>query len=1030
MKIHPPPTPHDEPERLKALWHCTMNDRHQDTMLERITSMVANLYDAPYVLVSFVDEECQWFKSHHGLTFKETPRDISFCAHALCGEGIFEITDATQDTRFVDNPLVTGPPHIRYYLGAPLVSREGYSLGTLCILDTKTRVFSQAQRTHLATLADLVIQRLELHRLHCQERIVTTSGLGLWELDIASGATWWNDVVYTLYGVAPDYSHDKANGISVYTAEDQRQLETSLAKAANQQVPFDLELRLAHKDKGLPTWVRVTGVPVTVGKETTQIAGTIQDITPLKKNERRLDRQQRLERLITHLQTSFIAEHDLSQAFSDALAELVALTESDSGFIGEVLYDDKNTPFLKTHAITDISWDHASRRLFEKASQGGIVFSKQASLFGHVLQTGEMLIANAPDQDPRRGGLPKGHPPLNAFIGIPVTDNGTLIAMIGLANRPGGYQACLMEELASFLRNLGQLISSLRLRVQHDEAHKRLELSARIFSDSQNAIMITDQDNRIVDVNRAFELMTGYTRGDVLNHQPSFLSSGCHTQAFYQDMWQSLLNNGSWRGELINRRKNGELLYESLSLSLIRNAQGDITHHVAIFSDMTRLKKHAEELHRASHFDKLTLLPNRHQMLNKIREAIAHVNDGNTLAIGVLDLDDFKKINQQFGYKAADNVLISVAQQLRDRVGPQGVVARLGGDEFALLLHDMNGKPEQLRAITKSFVLEQPNGLESSPVVVNVSLGITLFPLDDADPDTLLRHADQAMYQAKLQGGNTFAFFDPDHEKKLKAQQTVRNEISQALNTGQFELYFQPQIDARSLKLLGVEALIRWNHPKRGLVMPDQFLPLISGTDTELALDAWVMEGSLTQLSAWQKERLDIDVSINLTPQSLVHEQFIDTLRDTLSRHPDVSPHSICIEVLESAALDDLPSATQILNRCRETGCKVALDDFGTGYSSLSYLRNLPVDLVKIDKSFVMGMLKRPEDLAIVESITYLAKRFNKQVVAEGAESDAHIETLQRMGCDFVQGYGVARPMPASQLLSWSKREALEKKDH
>lgn len=1025
-----PPRPTNEPERLKALWHYTMNDRHHDEVLERITSMVASLYDAPYVLVSFVDEECQWFKSHHGLAVKETPRDISFCAHALCGEGVFEITDATQDSRFEDNPLVTGPLHIRYYLGAPLVSREGYNLGTLCILDTKTRAFSEAQRTHLATLADLVIQRLELHRLHCQERIVTTSGLGLWELDLVSGSTWWNNAVYALYGVAPDYSHDKANGLSVYMPEDQRRLEASLAKAADQQTAFDIELRLMPQDKALPTWVRVTGAPIAAGVETMQIAGTIQDITPLKQNERRLARQQRLERLINHLQTSFIAEHDLSQAFSDALAELVSLTESDSGFIGEVLYDEENTPFLQTHAITDISWDPASRRLFEKASQGGIVFSKQASLFGHVLQTGEMVIANTPDQDPRRGGLPNGHPPLSAFIGIPVTDNGTLIAMIGLANRPGGYQPSLVEELSSFLRNLGQLISSLRLRIQHDEAHKRLELSARIFSDSQNAIMITDHDNRIVDVNRAFELMTGYTRSDVLNQQPNFLSSGCHTKAFYQDMWQSLLTHGSWRGELINRRKDGELLYEALSLSLMRNDQGDITHHVAIFSDMTRLKKHAEELHFASHFDRLTLLPNRPQMLNQIREAIAHVNEGNTLAIGVLDLDDFHRINQQLGHKAADNVLISVAKQLRERAGNKGIVARIGGDEFGLILHDMNAKPEQLRAITKRFVVERPNGLDSTSVAVNVSLGITLFPLDDADPDTLLRHADQAMYQAKLQGGDTFAFFDPSHEKKLKAQQTVRDDISQALTTDQFELYFQPQIDARSLKLLGVEALIRWNHPKRGLVMPDQFLPLISGTDTELALDAWVMETALTQLSAWQKDGLAIDVSINLTPQSLVHEQFVDTLRGALARHPDIPPYSLCIEVLESAALDDLPSATQILNRCRELGCQVALDDFGTGYSSLSYLRHLPVDWVKIDKSFVMGMLKRSEDLAIVESITYLAKRFNKQVVAEGAESDAHIETLQRMGCDIVQGYGIARPMPANQLLAWSTRNALDQKEH
>ncbi|MCW4148618.1 EAL domain-containing protein [Halomonas sp. 18H] len=551
---------------------------------------------------------------------------------------------------------------------------------------------------------------------------------------------------------------------------------------------------------------------------------------------------------------------------------------------------------------------------------------------------------------------------------------------------------------------------------------KNEQLAELIFSESQNAIMITDRCNRIIDVNAAFERITGYTRREVLHHNPNFLSSGRHTRAFYRDMWQSLVEQGKWRGELVNRRKDGELLPELLSLFLLRDGKGDITHHVAIFSDLTRLKKHAEELHLASHFDALTLLPNRHQMLRRIREAISEASPQTTFAVCVLDLDNFQQLNRQLGHRAADNVLIAIAEKLRERVGTQGDVARIGGDEFALLLHDVDSGDDQLQQMTESFLLE---GFTATPLVIKASMGVTLFPLDNADPDILLRHADQAMYQAKLQGGNTFAFFDPDHEQKLKDQQAVREDITHAIKAGEFELHFQPQVDTQSQRLLGAEALIRWHHPKRGLVMPDQFLPQISGTEIELALDTWVLNAALDQLSKWHADGLMISVSINATPQSIVRESFYKTLLQALTAHPSLAPQFICIEVLESVALDDLSAATSMLNRLREIGLQVALDDFGTGYSSLSYLRNLPVDLVKIDRSFVMTMLESAQDLAIVESVTYLAKRFGKGVVAEGVESCAHIDKLKLIGCDVVQGYGVAKPMPAEELFAWSQTAGL-----
>ncbi|HLF95842.1 MAG TPA: EAL domain-containing protein, partial [Methylococcaceae bacterium] len=553
------------------------------------------------------------------------------------------------------------------------------------------------------------------------------------------------------------------------------------------------------------------------------------------------------------------------------------------------------------------------------------------------------------------------------------------------------------------------------------KAENRLQLAARVFTEASEGIFITDPQGTFVEINDSFTALTGYGRKEAIGRNPRLLKSGLQGPEFYVGMWAALQRDGRWRGEIWNRKKNGELFAELLTISAISDDQGQLSHYVGIFTDITALKEHQKYIENLAYYDALTQLPNRVLLADRLQLALLQAQRaGDLLAVGYIDLDDFKPVNDTYGHKAGDLLLKEVAARIKDSLRAGDTVARLGGDEFALLLSGLESAEECTQTLARLLQrLAAPFPVDGHEINVSASIGVTLFPLDGANPDILLRHADQAMYQAKQSGRNRYHFFDAENDRLAQEHRAALARIRAALPQDEFVLYYQPKVDMRLGKVVGAEALIRWRHPQRGLLLPGEFVPLVEGTDFAAALDEWVVAEALRQIDEWRTAGLELPVSVNISARHLMQPSFCQRLADLLADFPDVPARLLELEILESAAFDDLARVGKILEECRRLGVRFALDDFGTGYSSLTYLRRLPADVLKIDQSFVRNMLDDPEDLAIVSGIIGLARSFLRHVIAEGVETPEHGALLLHMGCDLAQGYGIARPMAAAALPNW-----------
>lgn len=549
----------------------------------------------------------------------------------------------------------------------------------------------------------------------------------------------------------------------------------------------------------------------------------------------------------------------------------------------------------------------------------------------------------------------------------------------------------------------------------------RLKLLASVFEHAQEGIAITNAEGKILETNPSFNSITGFSLKEIAGENLRILNADRYSPAFYSNMWKTLAQTGSWEGEIYNRRKNGQIYPGRLSITAVSNEQNEVSHHIAVFTDISDLKQQELKIQQLTHYDALTSLPNRVLLVDHLHMAMAEAyREQKQLAVVCLDLDGFKLVNDTYGHAIGDALLTLIGRRLTTTLEETDTVARLGGDEFVLVL---GGSTDRATLLTRlNHILEElnkPCELPKITVSLSASIGITFFPGDDSDPDTLLRHADQAMYRAKQAGRGHYHIFEVHEEWELRQRLDSREQFRKAMDDRELVLYYQPKVDMQQGRVVGVEALVRWQHPERGLLLPGQFLPVIENTELELDFGEWVIATALAQANDWYNQGLTLTVSVNIASPHVLSSRFISYLSSQLENYPRLPSGTLEIELLESAALADLEEVGKVLTNCRKLGIGIALDDFGTGYSSLAHLRSLPADMLKVDQSFVRNMLNNTEDMAIVEGIVGLAQVFHRRIIAEGVETTAHGLMLISMGCKLAQGYIIARPMPAADIAWW-----------
>lgn len=558
-------------------------------------------------------------------------------------------------------------------------------------------------------------------------------------------------------------------------------------------------------------------------------------------------------------------------------------------------------------------------------------------------------------------------------------------------------------------------------RERHDPLlalHERVHLLLQVFNGTREGVLITDSHSRVLEVNDAFVEITGYARDAVLGQTPSLLSSGRHDPSFYSQMWKTLEETGRWQGEIWNRRASGEVYAEWLRILSVAGDDGQPTHYIGIFSDITAQKRDQELLDRLAHYDALTGLPNRRLMGERLASVMERARrHGQKVAVCVFDLDGFHEINGRFGHEAGDRCLVQLADRMQGVLRTGDTLARIGGDEFALLLGEVKGRADVDTVLRRVVSTLAPPYPLPEPLPLSVSIGVSVYPDDTSSPDHLFVLANEAMHRAKQRGGSRTAYAADADELVVHDDQTAA--LHAALVGGQLRLYFQPKVRAADGRLDGAEVLLRWHHPEHGVLLPGQFLPAVEGTPLQVDLDLWVLRTAARQLAAWESAGVDLTVCVNVSAATLGRTGFPAVLSQALAEAGVQRASRLELEVLESEALADLATSVDVMQACVRLGIGFALDDFGTGYSSLLYLRRLPVRTLKIDRSFVRRMLDDDGDQHIVRAVVALAHAFGVTTVAEGVETEAIGSALRELGCDLLQGYAIARPMPAEDFERW-----------
>ena len=546
-----------------------------------------------------------------------------------------------------------------------------------------------------------------------------------------------------------------------------------------------------------------------------------------------------------------------------------------------------------------------------------------------------------------------------------------------------------------------------------------LRQAAAVFDATQEGVLVTDAEQRIVHVNPAFSRITGYASEEILGQMPTLLKSGRHDEVFYHNMWQALQQRGAWAGEVWNRRKGGEIYPQWQCIRVIHDTQGHVSHYVAVFSDITALKRSQRELDYLAHHDPLSNLPNRLLFTERVAHALERSSEEQPGAVLLIDLDHFKHINESLGHNVGDLLLKAIGERLQQVIPSGCTLARLGGDEFGLL-HDQCGEAALAAELAQQLLhsLEAPFRLDGHELYISASIGISLFPHDADSVEQVLRNADSALFKAKSSGRESFAFYEQELTDYARQRVELASSLRHAFENEELRVFYQPLHDLRDGKKVGQEALVRWQHPERGLLPPAEFIPIAEDNGMIAAIDLWVLEQACRQMVRWNQEQdepgfVAVNVSSRLFGRGELDLRVAQVLAET-----GLDPSQLELEVTESAVMEDPAAALSLLKRLRALGVRLAIDDFGTGYSSLARLKRLPVHKLKLDQSFVRGLPNDAEDAAIARAVIALGHNLGLKVLAEGIETAEQGDFLRNLDCDYGQGYHFGRPQPATSPVS------------
>lgn len=580
------------------------------------------------------------------------------------------------------------------------------------------------------------------------------------------------------------------------------------------------------------------------------------------------------------------------------------------------------------------------------------------------------------------------------------------------------WEAATLSAVKDSLGKITHFVAVKEDITERRSTEEQLRMNAAVFETTNEGIMITAPDASIISVNPAFSKITGYTSADVVGKNPKMFQSGKHTDSFYHDLWQALEKSGSWSGEIWNKRKSGGIYPQWLSIAAVQNSDGQLEQYVAVFSDMTQRKSDEEQIRQQANFDALTSLPNRTMLKRELTQIQHHTNQaGNICALLFIDLDRFKAVNDTLGHSIGDQMLQQVSLRLTSVISKNDLLSRFGGDEFVIVLPNLND-PEEAAIIAKQVIeiLQPPFQLAGRTLYIGASVGISCYPNDSDSSEVMLRHADMAMYLAKDNGRNQYRFFNAQMREEVKRRSELEQALRQAINNHEFELYYQPISNCQQQKVVAAEALIRWNHPEKGLISPTEFIPLAEDTGLIQPIGLWVLRQSCEQIIKWQQQGItDLCISVNVSTNQRLLGFDAEVAADIINS-TGVDPSKIIFEITENMFLENSTEAITWLQEFKALGSKLAIDDFGTGYSSLSYLKQFPIDKLKIDRAFIRDLPDNKEDATLVNAIIAMSKSLGLELIAEGVETVEQLQYLHRLECQNIQGFLFSRPVPAEQL--------------